>query len=94
MARTKRFKIRHLIILFFLAYVIYTLVAQQFKMVDLSHQEADLRRQMEEALQQREQLKKQIQLLHTDSYIEKVARDKLGLVKPDEYILKPNKSSP
>jgi cell division protein FtsB len=89
-----RIKIRHLIILFFLFYVVYTLVVQQLKMMDLARQEAELRQQIEMAIQQREQLKKQIQLLHTDSYIEKLARDKLGLVKPDEYIYKSNKSAP
>jgi len=93
-ALKKRFKVRHLIIIFFLVYVVYTLVVQQLKMMDLARQEAELRQQMEAALQQREQLKKQIQLLHTDSYIETLARDKLGLVKPDEYIYKSGKSSP
>jgi len=93
-ALKKRFKIRHLIIIFFLVYVVYTLVVQQLKMMDLARQEAELRQQMEAALQQREQLKKQIQLLNTDDYIEIVARDKLGLVKPDEYIYKSSKSSP
>ncbi|MCR4432207.1 MAG: septum formation initiator family protein [Tepidanaerobacteraceae bacterium] len=90
----KRFRVRHLILIFFMIYVIYTLVVQQIKMMDLARQEAELRQQIEAAVQQREQLKKQIQLLHTDSYIEMVARDKLGLVKPDEYIYKESKPSP
>lgn len=94
MASKKRLRVRHLIIIFFLVYVVYTLVVQQLKMMDLARQEAELRRQIEAAMQQREQLKKQIQLLHTDSYIEMMARDKLGLVKPDEYIYKSGKSSP
>ncbi|MDI3481959.1 MAG: cell division protein DivIC [Tepidanaerobacteraceae bacterium] len=94
MTSKKRFRIRHLILLFIMIYVVCTLVAQQLKMMDLARQEAELKRQIEAAMQEREQLKKQIQLLHTDSYIEMIARDKLGLVKPDEYIYKKSKSSP
>jgi cell division protein DivIC len=84
----KRLKVRHLLFLIFLIYVVSTLIMQQFKIVDLARQETQLKLRMKEVVDQREELKKEISLLHTDSYIEKVARDELGLVKPGEYILK------
>lgn len=40
------------------------------------------------AIEEREELKTEISLLHTDEYIEGIARDELGLVKPGEYIIK------
>lgn len=84
----KKFKVRHLLFLFFLIYVVSTLILQQFKIVDLARQEEQLEVRMKEVMEQRENLKKEISLLHTDKYIERVARDELGLVKPGEYILK------
>lgn len=84
----KKFKVRHLLFLFFLIYVVSTLILQQFKIADLARQEEQLEVRMKEVMEQRENLKKEISLLHTDKYIERVARDELGLVKPGEYILK------
>jgi cell division protein FtsB len=61
---------------------------QQFRIADFKRQEAQLKQQMEKAMEEREDLKKEISLLHTDEYIERVARDELGLVKPGEYLYK------
>ncbi|HHY04068.1 MAG TPA: septum formation initiator family protein [Thermoanaerobacterales bacterium] len=93
MAKKRRFKIRHIIIGFFLIYIVFTLISQQFKMFDLSRQEIELEKQLKSSMKQREELKKEIELLHTDEYIEKVARDELGLVKPGELIYKINPKS-
>ena len=82
MVSKKKLKVRHLLFLLFLIYVATTLILQQFKIVDLARQEAQLKLQLKEAMEHREELKKEISLLHTDGYIEKVARDELGLVKP------------
>lgn len=79
--------------LLFLIYVVSTLIMQQFKIVDLAGQEAQLQIRMKEAMEFRDELKKEISLLHTDKYIERVARDELGLVKPGEYIYKGVKKS-
>ena len=88
MSRTKKFKIKHFLILFFIIYVIYTIGIQQLKMVELSRQEAELAEKINNAIEEREQLKKEIQLLQTDEYIERIARDELGLVKPGELVYK------
>ncbi|MGI9861006.1 septum formation initiator family protein [Moorella naiadis] len=40
-------------------------------------------------LQQNASLKQQIQELNSDSYIERVAREELGLVKPGERVIMP-----
>ncbi|AEE90387.1 Septum formation initiator [Tepidanaerobacter acetatoxydans Re1] len=84
----RKFKIRHLLFLLFLIYVASTLAMQQFKITKLAQQEAQLKARMKEVTEQREELEEEISLLHTDEYIEGVARDELGLVKPGEYIYK------
>ncbi len=35
-----------------------------------------------------EELEKEIELVNTDEYIEKIARERLGYVKPNEFIFK------
>ncbi len=84
----KKFKIRHLLFLLFLTYIASTLVMQQFKIGKLTQQETQLKARMKEVTEQRKELEEEISLLHTDEYIERVARDELGLVKPGEYIYK------
>jgi cell division protein DivIC len=88
MHNKRRFKIRHLLVLLFLIYASYTLIVQQIKVHQLSSQEVELEEQIRYATEERDELKREIELLHTDSYIEKVARDELGLVKPGEFIYK------
>lgn len=84
----KKFKMRHLLLLLFVAYILSTLVMQQFKMISLAKEEKQLKARIEEAMNQKTQLQNEINLLQTNDYIEKVARDELGLVKPGEYIFK------
>ena len=84
----RKIKIRHLLCLLFLIYVLSTFIYQQFRIRDLTKQEAELKAKKKAAIEQREELKKEISLLHTDEYIEVIARDELGLVKPGEYIIK------
>lgn len=92
MLRTgKRFKIRHLLLLTFLIYVGFTLVSQQMKLVEMSRREDQIRQEIERALEEQAALKREIELLHTDDYVEALARDELGLIKPGEIIYKFNK---
>lgn len=92
MGAKRKIRIRHLLFLLFLIYVVSTFILQQFKIADLTQQGAELEAQKKALLQQREELKKEISLLHTDEYIEEIARDELGLVKPGEYIIKSARS--
>jgi len=93
MAEKRKLIIRHLLLLFFLIYIMFTLVSQQFKIAELARKDAELEAEKTALLQEREELKKEISLLHTDEYIEGIARDELGLVKPGEYIIKSSRSS-
>jgi len=62
-------------------------MSYQLKQQETLHkrQEVDLmRRELERVVQQNEQLKLQARFLRTEEGIEKVAREKLGLIRPNE----------
>ncbi len=55
---------------------------------DLKAEEATLQEQLAEEQARSIELEKQQEYYTSDSYIEKVAREQLGLVKPDEVVFK------
>ena len=59
---------------------------------DLEYQdrEAFLQQQYDQEANRAEELKEYQVYVQTKQYIEEVAKQKLGLVKPDEILLKPN----
>lgn len=63
------------------------------KAKDLEYQakEANLIRQVEEEQDRSEELEERRIFVQTKQYIEQVAKEKLGLVNPDEILLKPEK---
>lgn len=63
------------------------------KAKDLEYQvkEANLIRQVEEEQDRSEELEERRVFVQTKQYIEQVAKEKLGLVNPDEILLKPAK---
>lgn len=81
-----KFRIRHFLLLLFVFYFVTTLIFQQLKFMELKREEQKLKASINEALQEREQLEKELSRLNDKSYIEKIAREQLRLVKPGEYI--------
>ncbi|HHY24841.1 MAG TPA: septum formation initiator family protein [Clostridiaceae bacterium] len=75
-----------LILIAFMLYFLFIIVDQQ-KILD-SKEEAmkNIQAKVEEEIVINEELKRQKEILDTDEYIEKVAREKLGMVKPGEKI--------
>lgn len=88
MGEKKRIKWSRVLLLIFLVYFVYTFTAQQLKINDLKRQEMELSREIERLSAERAELQREIELLNTDSYIEELARDQLGLVKPGEILYK------
>ena len=56
---------------------------------ELAYAESVLEQKIEAAKQENEVLHAQQQYMQTNKYIEDVAKDKLGLVYPDEIVIKP-----
>lgn len=57
---------------------------------ELAETEYSLEMKIEAANQEKQELIAKEQYMHTKQYIEDVAKDKLGLVYPDEIVIKPN----
>lgn len=81
-----KFKIRHILLLLFVFYFVSTFIFQQLKLIELKREEENLKASINEALQEKQRLMKEIELLNDKSYIEKIAREQLRLVKPGEFI--------
>lgn len=82
--KKKRIKWTTFLLLLCLGYVIYMVVDQE-RQLAVSRREAENLRAREATLKaENERLHQEQQLLQTDAYIERVAREELGLVKPGE----------
>ena len=57
--------------------------------IELSEAERALELQIEEANKEKEELEAKEKYMKTNKYIEDVAKDKFGLVYPDEIVIKP-----
>ncbi len=60
------------------------------KNLEYQEREAFLQQQYDQETNRAEELKEYQVYVQTKQYIEEVAKQKLGLVKPDEILLKPN----
>ncbi len=69
-----------------LLYIFILFLSQQFNLSRLSKENDALDQQIAEAQIEHEQLKAQQEASQTDEYIERVAREKLGYMKPDEKV--------
>ncbi len=67
-------------------YVGYVLVQQQIRLHDLRVEEKEVTAEIEQAQAENKELTHVMDIMDTDEYIEKVARQKLGFVKPDEQV--------
>ena len=72
--------------------VVVNIKSASMKKKDLEYQEREafLQQQYDQEANRAEELKEYQVYVQTKQYIEEVAKQKLGLVKPDEILLKPN----
>ncbi|MFO7637577.1 MAG: septum formation initiator family protein [Clostridia bacterium] len=70
----------------FCSYIVYVLVSQQPIIDAKKQQKQDLLIQLEDAKRIETRLRKDLEIADTQEYIERMAREKLGFLKPDERI--------
>ena len=75
-----------LIVLCFIFYVTYVMTVQQPIMQAKTKQLNEIKTLLEEAQQKNLDLREQLLLVESDAYVEKVARERLGLIMPGEKI--------
>ena len=88
----KKFRFKSIILVLVMMYVSYLLIQQQ---VTMSRQKSELQKYTVELQKKKEKnkiLQDEVELSKTDKYIEKLAREILGLVKEGETPVMDNKN--
>lgn len=70
-----------------LGLILYSFGGQMMEMYNVRNEIAKIREQMDDIKVKNADLRKQIEQLNSEAYIEREAREKLGLVKPGEKII-------
>ncbi len=76
----------NLVAIFFFAYFCYTMIWQQVVISSKSDEIDALNEKITAAEQQNDKLEKELENIDDPEYLEKVAREKLGLVRPNERV--------
>lgn len=86
MAARRKYRIRWIRVLVLLtaAYFIFLAVGQQFELYTIQRETYSLRGRIAELEQSNKALADEKTKLSSPAYVEKIARDELGLVKPGE----------
>ncbi|MGI6091976.1 MAG: septum formation initiator family protein [Veillonellaceae bacterium] len=86
MARRRKVRIKwfRLAAIFIFGYFIYLFVGQQNQLSAIESENKAARQRLEQAVQENASLIEERNKLNTPAYIEKLAREELGLVKPGE----------
>lgn len=82
--KKRHFNIFAVIIIAIIGCFIYTAVNQQIYISNISQERASIEKQLEQEQAENEQLKAEKEALSDPSYIEKIAREELGMTKKDE----------
>ena len=82
----KKFKLNRLIIAVAICIVAVVLIRQQLVINSYNKKIADLKSEIKTEEKRTKEIEKKAALYSSDEYIEKVAREELGLVKPDEKV--------
>ncbi len=81
----KRFAVA-MVIAVFAIYFVYVMIWQQVMLTRKNREIDVLEEQITAATQQAEELEKELENLNDPEYLERIAREKLGLVRPNERV--------
>jgi len=83
-----RSKIVWVIILLLIFYIVFLFSDKYARILQLKEDIKELESEIQDLKTKNESLAEEIESLKSDKYIEKIAREELGLSKPNEIILK------
>ena len=86
--RSKALWIVPIFMLLFIPAVVFQVVHQMGTLAQLRQEDTALKSQLAQEQERSVELENQKAYYSSDSYIEEVAREQLGLVKPDEVVFK------
>lgn len=76
----------HFLLIAIVLYISWTFISQQMRLNELAREEEELKKQYEELYQEEQKLLEEKDMIDDPEYIEKVARERLKMVKPNEII--------
>jgi len=79
-----RSKLPALVVVLLLSYLAFTFSSQFSSLSAMQRDIRNMEQEVQELKQKNASLREELQRVQSDSYVEKVAREKLGLVKPGE----------
>lgn len=82
----KRIRIRHVLITLLALYIAFILVTQQIAINKAKAEKARIQAEIEKLAEENKKIQLQLEDMQSDEYIEKIARERLGLIKPGEYM--------
>jgi len=80
----KKIKVKAIVLFLILGYICYTFINQQLIMYKIKAQINTLTVDKQKVTEKNQKLQDEIKLSKTDGYIEKLARERLGLIKKGE----------
>jgi len=81
-------KIIWILILLLIFYIVFLFSDKYAKILQLKEDIKELESEIEDLKLKNNNLSQEVELLKGDEYVEKIAREELGLSKPDEIIFK------
>ncbi|MGE5652809.1 MAG: FtsB family cell division protein [Bacillota bacterium] len=96
-ARRKRARGNRLLIVFLVLFLCYVAITAGQQEIRLRHLRAELQAvssQREQQMAEKERLEQELAEVKRDEYIERTARDKLGFLKPGDFIYLVGKTGP
>ncbi|PKM42645.1 MAG: hypothetical protein CVV03_09620 [Firmicutes bacterium HGW-Firmicutes-8] len=87
--KRKKFKLKgpSVVLLIILGFIFYSFGGQMAEMYNVQHEIKKIQDQVDELRLKNTDLRKQVDQLGSGAYVEREAREKLGLVKPGEKII-------
>ncbi len=86
--KVTRLNIKNIAIVLVALYVVCHLMYSTASIVDLKMQQRQLTADLEAANAEQVELQAELEYMHTDEAMEKIAREKLGLVKNGEVLIR------
>lgn len=84
--KKRKIRFKNIFILIFSVYAVVTLINQQFAISELKRTEQEARLRIEDMNKENKRLMEMINNASSAEYIEKMAREQLGLVMPGERV--------
>lgn len=86
MSKKRKINFVRLLLVVFIIYAVFILAKQQFDITEAQEKNQNLQQHVNAIVQENDMLKQRLENANSDEYIERMAREQLGMVKKGERI--------